>query len=618
MNSIVLRIRTAWSLGAFNIGRALFYRLGLRLGWNKVRKLVAEQPCGPFFKPISCVDATGDVLATGVLGLRLSAFGLPTDYMLGNNVPDWHKNIITGGIAPRLPWWQIPDFVEGLGDIKGVWEASRFDWVLSFAKQTLEGDKSALKRLNGWLQDWCEQNPPYLGANWKCGQESSIRVMHLAMAAHVLEQVSEPAPGLVALVRSHLQRIAPTIQYAIAQDNNHGTSEAAALFIGGSWLVLLSQNSDVEARGWMALGRKWLENRAQRLIEEDGSFSQYSLNYHRVMLDTYSMVELWRRALGLPALSSELRRRLIAATAWLGNMVSPDGKDAPNLGANDGARLLPLAETDYRDVRPSVQLASILFSGARAYAQLGVYDAPLRWLKIQIPSNSVTYIESRQYDCGGYVVMRSGLVMALLRYPRFRFRPSQADALHLDLWLGDENWLRDGGTFSYNTDPQWLEYFPGTAAHNTVQFDGRDQMPRLSRFLFGDWLKTTVLEPLSFSDGMQQCVAGYRDGKGCKHIRRVLMNEKSLSVTDCVTGFKERAVLRWRLKPGDWQVDKATGTLVLDDFVLTVKANAPFLRFELTEGWESRYYLERTPLPVLEVEVGQPAELVSTFEWTNL
>lgn len=50
--------------------------------------------------------------------------------------------------------------------------------------------------------------------------------------------------------------------------------------------------------------------------------------------------------------------------------------------------------------------------------------------------------------------------MAMLRYPRFRFRPSQADALHLDLWLEGRNLLRDAGTYSYNTESAWLSYFP--------------------------------------------------------------------------------------------------------------------------------------------------------------
>src|SRR3546814_21172555 len=85
--------------------------------------------------------------------------------------------------------------------------------------------------------------------------------------------------------------------------------------------------------------------------------------------------------------------------------------------------------------------------------------------------------------------------MAMLRYPLFRFRPSQADARHLDLWLGGRNLLRDAGSFSYaEEDGVW---FGGTSAHNSVEFDGRDQMPRLGRFLFGAWLKADGVEAVS-------------------------------------------------------------------------------------------------------------------------
>ena len=54
----------------------------------------------------------------------------------------------------------------------------------------------ALDRLNAWLSDAAEHNPPWRGPNWKCGQEASIRVMHLAAAALMLGQVSRPEPGL--------------------------------------------------------------------------------------------------------------------------------------------------------------------------------------------------------------------------------------------------------------------------------------------------------------------------------------------------------------------------------------------------------------------------------------
>ncbi len=220
-------------------------------------------------------------------------------------------------------------------------------------------------------------NPPYKGPDWKCGQEASIRVMHLALAAILLQQVTAPPAALLDLLRIHLRRIVPTIRYAIAQDNNHGTSEAAALFIGGSWL---RAHGEPDAVTWMRLGRKWLENRAKHLIGEDGSFSQYSLNYHRVMLDTFSLAELWRRQLSLVEFSARWYSRASAATHWLHAFIDPATGDGPNLGANDGARLLPLTQTDYRDYRPAVQLAMALFTDTNAYPGNQECSRPLLWL----------------------------------------------------------------------------------------------------------------------------------------------------------------------------------------------------------------------------------------------
>jgi hypothetical protein len=613
MSHFSTKALTALRLGLPNLGRAIGYKLGVRAGINPVRRLKAAVPAGPFFCAKMPCSRFARVPRSGWYK-HTEAFGQPL-HAINSSIPNWLAGCYTGQPVPLAgrEWWQIPDFDPSVGDIKTVWEASRFDWVLAFVQNHLSGDADAHRRLEAWLSDWLDHNPPYKGPNWKCGQEASIRVMHLAMAAQMLGETQSSRQGLLQLVRAHLLRITPTLQYAMAQDNNHGTSEAAALFIGGSWLEL---NGEQQGRAWAKLGRKWLENRAARLIEVDGSFSQYALNYHRVMLDTLSMVEAWRRKHGLSAFSSRFSQRAKAATQWLRSMTQACNGDGPNLGANDGARLLPLTDTDYRDYRPSVQLASVLFMQARAYEDDGSWNIPLAWLDLELPSAILPPPVSTQFDKGGYMVLRNGQSMAMLRYPRFRFRPSQADALHLDLWIDGENWLRDAGSYSYNTEPEWLAYFPGTAAHNTVQFDDHDQMPRLSRFLFGDWLKTSSLEHLAVSPDEQTCAAGYQDKKGCKHLRKLVMADNSLTVVDTVGGFRRRAVLRWRLRPGNWTLDAETQTLTLDGFSLIVAADVPLSRFELIEGWESRYYLQKTPLPVLEVEIDQPTKLISTFEWT--
>lgn len=671
------QLRTALALGLPNLGRVLWYRAGVKLGINPVRRLQARIPDGPFFTPPPLAGGgwgEGAALPAGIafptrdvplpgaqtpdasqeLPAPLRRWWQRQDYFGWFRVddpaiPHWHRNPFTGAEVPEplRPWWQIPDFDTRVGDIKTIWEASRFDWVLTFAQHACLGEPAGLERLNAWLADWVAHNPPYRGPNWKCGQEASIRVMHLAVAARLLGQVRRPAPALVGLLVAHLRRIAPTLRYAIAQDNNHGTSEAAALFIGGTWLASLGEPAGsapslttaglrvegagggrtppgagpvvdaAEARRWARLGRKWLENRAARLIAVEGSFSQYSVNYHRLMLDTYSLVDHWRRTLELPAFSPRLYDRLAAATRWLQALTQPETGDAPVLGANDGARLLPLGDSDYRDYRPAVQLAMALFLDRRAYGGVddgrASWNLPLRWLNIPLPTQAAAPPGSIQCDEGGYSLLRRGDAFALLRYPRFRFRPSQADALQVDLWLSGINHLRDAGSFSYNQGDDWLRYFSGTASHNTIQFDDRDQMPRLSRFLFGDWLRAEAVAPVVETPEAVTAAAGYTDAQGASHQRQVSLSAASLRVEDQVAGFARRAVLRWRLAPGDWTLDGATVRQRGAATTLRVTASMPIARMELTQGWESRYYLHREAVPVLEVEITQPGRLVSDY-----
>ncbi|WP_256662690.1 heparinase II/III family protein [Stutzerimonas degradans] len=593
-----------------NLVRVASYRLGVRAGLNPVRRLAGGIIQGVFFQPAKQEPLDLPVLQQWQQTALLFGYW---PFTIAASAPNWHINPLSGAwiAEPQANWWQIPDFDPAVGDIKSIWEASRFDWVLAFAQRARAGDTASFDRLNAWLADWCVQNAPYKGPNWKCGQEASIRVMHLAMAALLLEQSGSTTPSLLELIRLHLQRIAPTLRYAIAQDNNHGTSEAAALFIGGSWLATHGVR---KGERWQQLGRKWLENRAARLIGEDGSFSQYSLNYHRVMLDTFCMVEIWRQRQALSRFSPLWYARSLAAARWLYAMVNAENGDGPNLGANDGARLLQLTDTDYRDFRPSVQLAMALFANARAYGEEGAWNFPLRWLGVEQPQTLAEQPGSCQFDNGGFAVLRRGTVMAMLRYPRFRFRPSQADALHLDLWHGGRNLLRDAGTYSYNTEAQWLTYFPGTASHNTVQFDDRDQMPRLSRFLFGDWLKSSYLEPLDEHPGAISFTAGYQDALRASHRRGVRLGDDSLVVNDWVDGFQHKAVLRWRLEPGQWLIEG--NSLSNGEHVIQVRASVPIVRFELVAGWESRYYLEKKQVPVLEVEVQQPGSLITEYRWS--
>ncbi len=607
MTTTATRLKTFAALGLANGARVLAYRLGLKSGVHPVLKISATIPEGKFFvRPSSASPAPGPApMHWRHESLLFGTYRFP----IGQEPPPWTIDPMAQGVArdpaPETmpPWWRIGDFSGG--DIKRIWELSRFDWVLAFAQQARAGEAGAIERLNAWLADWSRANPPYRGPNWKCAQEASIRLMHLSLAALILEEDSALTPPMRAMIDAHVRRIVPTLSYAQAQDNNHATSEAAALFVAGIWLERAGES---DSHGLAARGRHLLEKHCERLFAPDGSFSQYSVNYHRVALDTLSIAELWRRHVGATPFGTRFRQRAAVATEWLRAMVDPNNGDAPNLGANDGANLLPLIDADYRDHRSSVQLAAALFLDARAY-EPGPWDGVAEWLGTALPEKRLEPPVTTILDDGGYAIIRAEDALALLRYPRFRFRPSQADALHLDLWVDGRNLLRDGGSYSYNTDAKWIDYFGGIRSHNGIEFDGRPQMPRLSRFLLGDWLKTD-----SCGSTKGGFAASYRHREGWYHKREAELGA-SLRVIDTVGGFAKGARLRWRLSPGEWRVDGNSVTNGLDR--LSVKADVPLVSFELVTGWESRHYLEKTELPVLEVVIDRPGRIISEYLWTS-
>ena len=138
-------------------------------------------------------------------------------------------------------------------------------------------------------------------------------------------------------------------------------------------------------------------------------------------------------------------------------------------------------------------------------------------------------------------------------------------------------------------------------------------MPRISRFLFGEWLKTSSFEPLESTGGIQSVMAGYRDYLGASHKRRLILCTERLQIEDTVSGFSQKAVLRWRLQPGDWKL--VGNAVTLGGIRIELDADVPLKRLQLVEGWESRYYGQKTPLRVLEVEVDQACRLVTEITW---
>lgn len=615
------KVRTFWRLGLGNLARVALYRAAIKAKLHAVQRVEPLSVVGPFFESTVRPTLAG---RTRVPHSHWDSEGLAIGHLhfpITDSPPDWFLNRITGATCHQVdkPWWQLSDFDPALGDIKGVWELSRMEWVLAFAQQARAGNQRSLDRLNLWLQDWCSKNPSYLGPNWKCGQEASIRVLHLLLAAEWLGVWTKPTDGLVNLIVNHLARISPTVSYAVGQCNNHATTEAAALYVGGGWLAQLGQR---DAKRWQQQGRYWLENRARVLIESDGTFSQYSMNYHRLMLDAYSLAERFRQTTNDVPFSDGLQKKLTAAVLWLYNLTDAAHGDVPNLGANDGANLLPLTSADYRDYRPATELASRLWQKTSLYPECELAGEHCQWLDVARPVAEVPETACGNYAqvqaASGFAVARDSSWLVVLRYPKFRFRPSQADVLHLELWYRGMNLLRDAGSYSYNCPADVEREFISARGHNTIQFDDRDSMPRLDRFLYGRWPDSIPRRPQwTEANGRKTICVAYRDYQGAWHQREVTVGSNRVNVSDQVAGFKSQAVLRWRLIPGAYtlETDPDTRTVCCSGSwgTISVQSSIAIDHTQLKDGWESRYYGGKSSVPVLEITIREAGSLTSTI-----
>ena len=602
IRTVFWKLQTCIKLGPVNVLTVFLYRLAKKSGAFRLCFPVMGMIQGPFF--------TDHAAKPG--GMSIVRYFSRHDIEV-SSPPDWFCNPWTGARSRdrQFHWSDLPDFDKKLGDIKTVWELSRFDWLPQMAWGYHGGTESALGMLELWLQDWCANNPINGGVNWKCGQEASLRCLNMLVTALLVDNSFEnPRKGLLDFLFCHLQRIASTMFYAQAQKNNHGVIEAAALFVAGSYLCKYGRGRQQKyGKKWTKTGRFRLQAQVKKLILRDGSFSQHSTNYHRLMLDVLSLVELLRERLKVQPFEPAYYDRLKSAVVWLHKMVDNKSGDVPNLGANDGAYLFNLKQMEYRDFRPSLQLAAAVFLkkaawfGSIEHPLLEVFGIELSKLSTIEPSDSFLMHE------GGYACLKRKTGFALLRLPMYQFRPSHADGLHLDIWHNGINWIRDAGSFSYNTDDESMRYFPGTTSHSTVCFDGRDQMPRLGRFLFGAWLKA---DEIIWDAKQERMGSGYTDYLGASHARAICGNSTGWLIVDRVSGFKNEAIMRWHLAPADWDL---TGLILCCTQVKISIFSERKISLSLVELPESLYYLQRQNVPVLEVRCQKSCTVETRIEF---
>ena len=247
-----------------------------------------------------------------------------------------------------------------------------------------------------------------------CGQEAGFRLMAWCFALRGLAgsaaSTASREARLLQGIALAAERIEATLDYALSQRNNHGISEATALFTAG---LLLDHP---RAAAWRALGRRHLEEQARTLIDDDGAFSQHSVNYQRVMLHDYAWVLRLGDSVGR-TLVPRVALRVGRAADFLYQLQDETTGRLPRYGQNDGALVLPLTNSEPGDFRSVIQSVRCLAYGTRTFAP-GPWDEELFWLcgaealSAPLDAPARTDLEA---PSGGYYTLRAPGGFAFLR-----------------------------------------------------------------------------------------------------------------------------------------------------------------------------------------------------------
>jgi hypothetical protein len=556
-----------------------------------------------------------------LLGYRRLWFGEPID---------WHLDPVWSRRSPRVHWTQLDPLDPTIvGDSKVVWELNRHQWVARLAQAyAVTGDERYAERALEAVESWIGANPYGIGLNWASSLEAAYRLMSWSWTLMLLRNAAALSGArldeILASVWLHANYVARYLSFYFSP-NTHLTGEALGLFYAGN---LFSEFKDAER--WRRLGAHVLIAESRSQICADGVHFERSTCYHRYTVETYQHFLLLaaRNGITVPAELNDWLRRMVDFVVAIRR---PDGA-LPEIGDADGGRLLPIVERGQCDPRGVLAVAAAMFRrGDFADAARGMTpDVPwlmgeegVRAFAAAAPSKPCTV--PPMFPSGGYAVMRSGwehdshqmIVDVGPLGCSFSAGHGHADLLSVQCSAFGEPVLVDPGTYCYTPEPEWRNFFRGTAAHSTVMIDGRDQAEPDGPFSWRGRPRVHLKEWRSNASG-DLVDASHDAYPGVTHRRRVLFAKPDYWViVDDVefTGDEERgspphvvevgfqfARMPVSIVSGRWGRAETPGgnTFWIGAFApAQLKAQVKSGELAPIRGWISADYGQRTPAPQL-------------------
>lgn len=497
---------------------------------------------------------------------------------------DWLTSPTSGATYPATHWTNVSDDDPERGDIKDVWELSRFRPTFLLARAfVVTGDDRYPEAWWKSVESWAAANPPNIGPNWRCAQETSLRAIawSFGLSAFGCHQSTTPERRalLERLLGASVRRVNATLSYALSQRNNHAISE----------LVFLLSVPGPKRHRLVRLLREALSDQFLR----DGSYGQQSLVYQRLAIHTL----VWLHNVQ-PQLDPRLRRaileRLDASAAFILHHSDPVSGLMPNYGPNDGTNLLDLATAEHLDIRPTLSLLGTGTGDVRA-AETSI------WLRAKVLAGS----QDAPPAPSTYSSLRGPRSLLFTRVGSIDRRAADADQQAIELFINGRRLVIDPGTYRYSGRGPWRNPFVGLEAHSAPRTRERHGSRAVGRFLRSP-IKPAELVEADAQTTTDLMVTRRRD-HSVTTVRAIVRDGDRYAVVDHISGGD--GTVRWNLS-GGLTLDVSERALVARDDWATVDvdANGRLTVHQRDEalpgsGWWSPTYGEKAACHAVEISM---------------
>jgi len=456
-----------------------------------------------------------------------------------NNTIDWHKDYKSGYIYPYQRFDKIETgniYNKGI-DIIFPWELSRFEFGIDLALCYHQSNDTKYYCLfKNLVIDWLDKNPFLIGINWFSTMDVAIRAVNWIVTINMFGNIFWEDKNFVIWISKSLYNHARYIEKFPRKNrkgkgHNHLISNYSGLFI-----LALSFINTNRSKRWLKIAKNGLELCIEYQIFKDGTDFEYSIPYHRLVLELLAVPAILGRSYNIE-FSKVYYGKLFKMFEFVSAYIDSKG-NAPQIGDNDSGRYVKLSYCEEQNHQYLLEFGQQIYEYKFEIEDNRKYLLPIFKNNINRIDLSEIGIKPRKcsksifFTDGGYYFLKNNNFSISVFCPLNNRRVGHRhfDSGSFTLSYKGIPIIVDSGTGVYTSNLQIRKQLRDYPSHNIYY----RKKPNANNIGYFGIIVDLDVKVVSCSENLMIIRTNFENDLSVE--RKFILNERSLTIQDRITG----------------------------------------------------------------------------------